>query len=191
MISGDQEAKLTYAGLAATRTLNGPVVMIDIGGASTEVVAGNGPEMNEVVSIPLGSGRLTDAFVESDPPTVDQLQRARAAAGERLEPLNLPRVRGSYLIVSGGTGTYLGTFLHQSDDLAKPDIERALQRMTTLTADELSDAVGIPPIRARVLPAGVAIVLECVDRVEPGRIAVAPSGLRIGLLLSAAKGKMP
>jgi exopolyphosphatase/guanosine-5'-triphosphate,3'-diphosphate pyrophosphatase len=131
VITGDQEAALTYAGLATMRTLSGPVVMIDIGGASTEVVAGDGPDVVQATSIPLGSGRLTDAWVEDDPPTTQQLAAARAAAGALLDPLNLPRHRGSKLIISGGTGTYLGQFLGQAELLQAPDVERALERMTT------------------------------------------------------------
>ena len=191
LITGDQEAEMTYAGLATMRILSGPVVMVDIGGASTEVVFGDGPDIRQATSIPLGSGRLTDALVKRDPPTVQQLEAARADAGRQIEPLDLPQLKGSELIVSGGTGSYLGHFLDQTEDLKTSDIERALLRMTTLKAEELGEAVGIPPSRARVLPAGVAIVLACIERIEPKRIAVSPSGLRIGLLQAAAKGTLP
>jgi len=188
LISGDQEAALTYAGLATMRPLVGPVVMIDIGGASTEVVAGNGPEIVQSSSIPLGSGRLTDAFLPDDPPTSDQIAQARAAAGDLLDPLDLSRFRGSKLILSGGTGTYLGTFMNQTDNLSRLEIEQALDRMTEINAEALAIVIGIPPLRARVLPAGVAAAIECIDRLEPTSIAVSPSGLRIGLLQAAAKG---
>jgi exopolyphosphatase/guanosine-5'-triphosphate,3'-diphosphate pyrophosphatase len=190
LISGDQEAALTYAGLASMRTLRGPVVMVDIGGASTEVVAGDGPRIVQARSIPLGSGRLTDAYIQADPPTIEELGRAKQEAGALLEPLGLDRFGGSQLILSGGTGEHLSQFLEHTDDLVVGEIANALSRMSTLTADELAAEVSIPPIRARVLPAGVAIALECAQRIEPRSIAASPSGLRIGLLQAAAKGTL-
>jgi exopolyphosphatase/guanosine-5'-triphosphate,3'-diphosphate pyrophosphatase len=188
LISGDQEARLTYTGLSSIRPLVGSVVMVDIGGASTEVVAGDGPNVAYSTSIPLGSGRLTDAYLADDPPTPDQIAQARVAAGAQLDKLELRRFSDSHLIVSGGTGTYLGAFLNRADDLSRQDIEQALDQMSELNAEALGIVIGIPPLRARVLPAGVAVVLECIDRLRPTRVSVSPSGLRFGLLQAAAKG---
>lgn len=190
LITGDQEAELTYAGLATMRPLCGPVVMVDIGGASTEIVAGDGPKIDRAASIPLGSGRLTDSYITSDPPTIEEIERARAAAGEMLDPLDLSQFREAQLILSGGTGTHLSEFIKHTEDLTSPEIAAALRRMSTLTADDLASAINIPPIRARVLPAGVAIALECAERLQPTSIAVSPSGLRIGLMRAAARGTL-
>ena len=55
LISGDEEASLAYEGLAATMSLEGPIIMADIGGASTEIVAANGDEKSLSISMPLGS----------------------------------------------------------------------------------------------------------------------------------------
>ncbi len=188
LISGDQEAKLTYTGLASMRPLVGSVVMVDIGGASTEIVAGDGPDIAYSTSIPLGSGRLTDAYLADDPPTPDQIAQARLEAGKQLDTLELHRFPNSQLLVSSGTGTYLGTFLNRADYLTREDIEQALDQMSMVDAEALGIVIGIPPLRARVLPAGVAVVIECIDRLRPNRITVSPSGLRFGLLQAAAKG---
>lgn len=189
-ITGEREAELTYAGLATMRELSGPVVMVDIGGGSTEVVTGHGAEMLDSVSIPLGSGRLTDAWISCDPPAPNELTAARAAAGAALDPLELERKRGARLIVSGGAGSYLGAFLGRERDLTPEQVEDGLQRMAVLAAADLARRLDVPVARARILPAGVTIVLAAIERLDPGSIEVAPSGLRIGLLQAAARGTL-
>ena len=189
-ISGDREAELTYAGLATLRNLEGPVLMVDIGGASTEIVAGDGETMLESVSIPLGSGRLTETWIGNDPPSWAEIAAARVAAADRLAPLRLNRHAGSRLIISGGTGGYLTTYLLGKSEFTAPEIDAALARMGRLTAAELAPRINGPVERARILPAGVAIILAVVDRVSPATIETAPSGLRIGLMQAAAKGTL-
>ncbi|MCC6705484.1 MAG: hypothetical protein IT334_11445 [Thermomicrobiales bacterium] len=189
-ISGEREAELTYAGLATIRSLHGPVLMVDIGGASTEIVAGDGSTIIEAVSLPLGSGRLTDTWIENDPPTWAEIAAARVAAADRLAPLRLDRHAGARLIVSGGTGGYLTTYLSGQTDLTVPEIDAALAGMRRLPAVELAPLIKAPVERARILPAGVAIILAVADRSNPATIETAPSGLRIGLMQAAAKGTL-
>ena len=184
------EAELTYAGLATLTELTGPTVMVDIGGASTEVVVGDGPKVIDAVSIRLGSGRLTDTWIVNDPPSWAEVAAARVAAADRTAPLGLSRHAGSRLIVSGGTGNYLSAYLGGESALTVPDIDLALSRMARLPSDELANVIDAPRERARVLPAGVAIILAVADRVRPATIETMQSGLRIGLLEAAAKGTL-
>ncbi|MEZ4626305.1 MAG: hypothetical protein R2843_16270, partial [Thermomicrobiales bacterium] len=189
-ITGQLEAELTYAGLATLTELTGPTVMVDIGGASTEVVVGDGPKVIDAVSIRLGSGRLTDTWIVNDPPSWAEVAAARVAAADRTAPLGLSRHAGSRLIVSGGTGNYLSAYLGGESALTVPDIDLALARMARLPSDELAKVIDAPRERARVLPAGVAIILAVADRVKPATIETMQSGLRIGLLQAAAKGTL-
>jgi exopolyphosphatase/guanosine-5'-triphosphate,3'-diphosphate pyrophosphatase len=189
-ISGQREAELTYAGLATLRQLVGRTLMVDIGGASTEIVYGNGNEVLEAVSIPLGSGRLTDTWIQNDPPSWAEVAAARFAASDRLAPLHLERFSGARLIISGGTGTYLANYIGEAAELTVPVIDAALASMGRIAATDLAPLIGAGPERARVLPAGVAIILAVADRSSPVSIETAPSGMRVGLLQAAAKGTL-
>lgn len=190
-IDGNREAELTYQGLATMRPLIGPVLMLDIGGASTEVVAGDGPTILHAVSLPLGSGRLTDTIISNDPPTRAELSVARIAASDMLGQLSWDqRSTGTRLIISGGTGGYLTAFLDGKSELTLPEIDAAQARVALMPAAELAPLIGAGIERARVLPAGIAIILAAIDRENPHSIETAPSGLRIGLIQAAAKGAL-
>jgi exopolyphosphatase/guanosine-5'-triphosphate,3'-diphosphate pyrophosphatase len=186
-ISGDAEASLAYAGLLGDYDLTGTIVMADIGGASTELVFGFGKDVRWAKSFPIGSGRLTDSFITNDPPAMNELQRCQSKAAETLAEAPFSDFPNAHLMITGGTGEYLGRLVADVNQMSEDEIIRAMQLATTLSADELAQRVEIPPIRARVLPAGIAIVAAIVARLQPTAISGARSGLRTGLLLQAAR----
>lgn len=186
-ITGDSEASLAYTGLMADYHFDGKVVMADIGGASTEIVIGSGPDVLWAKSFALGSGRLTDRLITSDPPTTAELELCRQEALKTLAEVPFSEHPGARLAITGGTGEYLGRLVDDISSIRPEEIKAAIELVTTLTADELAQRVGIPPMRARVLPAGIAVVAAVVDRLNPVNISGARSGLRTGLLLQAAK----
>ena len=188
LISGDEEASLAYAGLAATMTLDGPIIMADIGGASTEIVAANGDDISISTSMPLGSGRLTDRLVTTNPPTMESLQACHDAARSVLAPLDLDKRQGSQLIITGGTGEYMGRLIGKSDDIRPTEVNGMLRRLTKVTAEELATEIDIQIARAKVLPAGIAIVAALCELIEPSKVTGARSGIRTGMLLAAARG---
>ncbi len=188
-ISGDEEAALTFRGLAATTDLAGSVVVADIGGGSTEVIVARDGAIGDARSLPLGSGSLTDRLVVSDPPTAAEVAACQAAAAEAIAPLPLPPGAEARLVVVGGTGEYLARLVpdpHAVDAAAVAAVLGLLERMPVA---EVAATVGIPEARARVLPAGIAVVLALADRLNPTRVEVARSGIRTGLLLDAFAGR--
>ncbi|CAA9565748.1 MAG: Exopolyphosphatase [uncultured Thermomicrobiales bacterium] len=186
-ISGDAEAALSFRGIATETDLRGEVVVADIGGGSTETVVARDGAILSATSIPLGSGRLTDRLVPEDPPTAAAIAACRAAAGERIAALDLPPATSSRLVVVGGTGEYLLRLVGDAvpATVGVPSIDAALERLGDMSSDQLAEAIGIPAARARVLPAGVAIIRAFADRVQPARVEIARSGIRTGLLLDA------
>ena len=187
VIGGDEEAALTFRGLATDTELTGHVVVADIGGGSTEFVVANDGVVLGSRSTPLGSGRLTERFVTTDPPTPEALAQAQAEADgviERLaRSLKLPRGEGVRLIVVGGTGEYLARMTAQERTLDRRAVQNVLGKMAVLNAAELAEIIEAPEARARVLPSGVAIVAAIAGRVLATRIETARSGIRSGLLL--------
>jgi exopolyphosphatase/guanosine-5'-triphosphate,3'-diphosphate pyrophosphatase len=189
LIDGDEEADLTFRGLAATVDLAGEVVVADIGGASTEIIAAGDGAIRSARSLTLGSGRLTDRFVTADPPTRGELSACRGAAAEIFvagaPTATSPAGAAVRLIVVGGTGEYLGRLVPDELAINPDDVETVLRRLEQVSAAALAAELSIAEARARVLPAGVAIVAALADQLRPNRIVVARSGIRTGLLLAA------
>ena len=183
VISGDEEAALTFQGLATETDLAGLVLVADIGGGSTELIQANEGSITNARSLALGSGTLTDALVRADPPTESEIAALVAAATATLDGVRLPSGSAVRLIVLGGTGEYMTRLVDDADHLDTRQIATALRRCRDQPSARLAAALGIPPARARVLPAGVAIVRALADRLDPEQIDVARSGIRAGLLL--------
>jgi exopolyphosphatase/guanosine-5'-triphosphate,3'-diphosphate pyrophosphatase len=188
-IDGEREAELSFRGLAATADVSGEVVVADIGGGSTELIYTHDEAMVRSASVALGSGRLTDRFVVADPPRSDELSLCHQRALETLRPpyrglgvLADTRLR---LILVGGTGEYLGRLVPNRDAVTRDDVDAVLIRLQQLPAAALAAELGIPESRARVLPAGVAVVTALIELIAPFAITVGQSGLRAGLLLEA------
>jgi hypothetical protein len=187
VIDGDEEAALTFRGLAATVDLSGPVLIADIGGGSTELIATVDGGMQGARSIGLGSGRLTERLVQADPPTEAELEACEDEAAriiaEGTRGLEPPAGAATRLVLVGGTGEYMARLLPADGAVDVAAVRRALGVMTRMTAAELAERIAVPEARARVLPAGVAIVAAITERVKPESIEISHSGVRAGLLL--------
>lgn len=189
LISGDREADLTFLGVMAATDPTGDLVLADVGGASTELIVATDGVRRFSRSIPIGSGRMTDLHVRTDPPSVEELAGVRADVVEAVAALVMPRVHGARMLIVGGTGEFLfrlapaGTLSADRDEL-----EAMVARLTTIPALDLTTLITIPEARARVLPAGATIALGIADVVGPRSVAAGPSGIRMGLLLELARG---
>jgi exopolyphosphatase/guanosine-5'-triphosphate,3'-diphosphate pyrophosphatase len=194
VIDGDEEAALTFRGLAASTDVSGEVVVADIGGGSTELIAASGGVVRAARSLPLGSGRLTDRLLPTDPPTAAALAACRDAATAVVAPvrdeLRLPLGSTLRLIVVGGTGEYLARLVPDERRITVAELENILEELQRVPSAALAAQLAIPEARARVLPAGAAIVAALGDLLRPGRIEVARSGIRAGLLLDLFASKI-
>jgi len=190
VISGDAEADLTFRGLAATLDLSGRIVIADAGGASTEIILAQDGNRLWSRSLPLGSGRLTERLIANDPPTAEELAACQAEARRILVEGGVPAGPCDRLIVLGGTGEYLLRLVPSGSPPGPDAIPRLLQLMTTVTSEDLARRLGIPVARARVLPAGIAIVAALAALTPPRVIEGTASGIRLGLLLAAFAGEV-
>ncbi|MGH2531771.1 MAG: Ppx/GppA phosphatase family protein [Thermomicrobiales bacterium] len=190
LISGDQEAALTFRGLAASIDVAGHLLVADVGGGSTEMIAAEHGQIIAARSIPLGSGRLTDLHVAHDPPTSVEIDACAKDAARLLAAVPLPSGPGLRLIVVGGTGEYMMRLMPEGRPTTPADISVTLVRLTSVPSARLATMIQIPEARARVLPAGLAIVQALAARTAPERIEGARSGIRTGLLMAAFAGEM-
>jgi len=184
VIDGQEEAALTFRGVLSGSDLTGSVVVADIGGGSTELISAHDGVVQVARSLPLGSGRLTDRFVAADPPQPDEIAACESEAGaviQALPPLGLV----DRLIVVGGTGEYMARLMAEDQQIDLRTVRIVISKLLTLSAAEVADEIEIPEARARVLPAGVAIVASIASCLHPDRIEISRSGIRTGLLLEA------
>jgi exopolyphosphatase/guanosine-5'-triphosphate,3'-diphosphate pyrophosphatase len=161
-ISGDEEARLTFLGATAGRRADRELVVIDIGGGSTEYVAGTaGEDPSFHTSTQMGSVRFTERFLEGDPPRPDELQRLAEAVRE-----TVPEVRAEHAIAVAGTATSLAAIDGAEEvhgyRLSLASCERISAMLAGMTVEERRNVNGLHPDRAPTIVAGSIILTESI-----------------------------
>ena len=192
-ISGDQEARLTFAGALSGLTLPGArVVVFDIGGGSTEVVDGDRTTRAIAFahSYDVGSVRLTERHVRSDPPTEAECEAVARAASEAFASVP-SSVRGAPVVgiagtvttlaaVSLGMTTYDGARIH-GHTLPLAELERVVTLLARAPLEERRAIAGLEPKRADVIVAGGLVALALLRHVGAPSLVVSDRGVRWGL----------
>ena len=186
ILSAADEARLAFAG--AARTLGhdpaGALGVVDAGGGSCELVVGTAPDhMDWFASFDVGSGVVVDECLHSDPPSVEDLARARARVREVLEGVR-PPATGTVVAV-GGSATSLRRIA--GPVLDADAFARTLALLAGARAAELARRFALDEDRARLLPAGL-LILEAAAELFAAPLEVANGGLREGLLLEVPRG---
>jgi exopolyphosphatase/guanosine-5'-triphosphate,3'-diphosphate pyrophosphatase len=195
ILSGEDEARLSYLSVAreepAGEGERPPALrVIDIGGASTELVTGRGEAIEDAVSLPIGGVRMTEAFVRGDPPTRDSLAALEAGIREVFarHPLTpLPVLHGLAGTVTTAAGLMLGLDHYARDRVDRThfsiDEVRALQR--ALARETLAQRAARPllgPGRADVCVAGLTIMVLALEHAGAHTLIVRDRGLRYALV---------
>lgn len=185
VVSGDEEAELTFLGATAGESLGGTLAVGDIGGGSTERIVATNGTIDERLSLPLGSGRLTERAVSHDPPT-----RAEASVALRLARETFAAFRpveAWELLLAGGTANALAR-MSGTRTLDAAVLDTLLHRLIATPADALAIETGIDAARIGLLVAGVALVRALTETCGVTAATVANGGVREGTLLAAAHG---
>ena len=176
VLSGEQEAGLTYRGATSERDPGDrtPTLVLDIGGGSTEMIIGEGPEMRFHVSTQAGVVRQTERHLDDDPPTEAQMDALVADVRAILEDAVPARWRTEVRrgIAVAGTATSLAAIAQALDpyDPAKvhgyrldaDECERILGELSAMTLAQRRHVAGLHPDRAPTIVAGVLIFREIV-----------------------------
>jgi exopolyphosphatase/guanosine-5'-triphosphate,3'-diphosphate pyrophosphatase len=174
IIPGEEEARLTFLGAtAARRNGDGPFVVIDIGGGSTEYVVGTaGSDPSFRVSTQAGSVRQTERHLKEDPPSDEDLATLQASVRSIIHHAVPPDVRRQVKagIAVAGTPTSLAAIDQQLDPYDPEKVQgyrllieacdRMLGELARIPLDERRQVVGLHPDRAPTIVAGAAILLE-------------------------------
>jgi len=172
LLSGHEEALLTFRGVSTALELSEDTVVVDIGGGSTELVLGGPDGLRFHDSLDLGCVRLSERFLHSDPPTGDELS-ACAAAVRALLAKRVPDVRTAAAIGVAGTITSLAALdlgLAEYDPdkvhghrLSRAGVVEQLARLTALPLAQRRELPALDPDRAPVIVAGAVILRETLN----------------------------
>ena len=191
VISGIEEAELSYVGATASFCDQPPTAVIDIGGGSTEFVLGSGT-VTSATSIDIGSVRLTDRDLTSRPASAADVASARAAVAEAfqasLPPGSVERVVGvagsftSLAAIALDLTEYERDRVHGSV-LTADQIHGLIARLSSMTISELEAIPSLDPNRAPVILAGAILAEGALEAVGADRITVSEKDLLDGLAL--------
>jgi len=197
LISGAEEAALSFAG--ATEGLNsgaGPFLVVDIGGGSTEFAVGSGSDV-EVVSVDMGSVRMTEQFVRSDPPLPEELSNLLQVIAAHMDDVRrgLPDLDEVRTIVAvAGTATTvaaveIGLQVYDAGIidgfiLTRPAAEDVFRTLAVESLDDRRYNPGLDPARADVIVAGSAILVGVMRYLGAEQMMVRDHDILDGLIAS-------
>lgn len=194
IISGELEAQLSFASayMDFGKDAAGPLLVIDIGGGSTEFIYGNTAGRVEFRhSYDVGSVRLTERFVQTDPLSPAERERVSSFLRETFSTLP-PPPPASKLVGVAGTVTTLYALQHRVEpydssrvhggSLTRAELEKQVDQLCTLPLAERQKLPGLQPKRADVIPCGALILLEALRALGLFECRVSDRGLRWGLM---------
>jgi exopolyphosphatase/guanosine-5'-triphosphate,3'-diphosphate pyrophosphatase len=184
IISARREAELSFRGVASRHAARRDWVMVDLGGASTEVVVARGHEMLHSAALRIGSGVLASTYL-SDPPRPEERARLRRAALRELT--HAPDGDVERLVATGGTASNLPFVMsrrHPPGVLTTDDLLTCEGRLDGRRASEVAKKVALPPNRVKAMRAGVEALLLFLDWYGLTLLQISHEGLRHGMLLA-------
>ena len=194
LLSGEEEGRLSYLG--ATAELDpgdGPFLVVDIGGGSTELVVAGA-----AVSIDVGCVRLTERFLSSDPPTAAELDAGRravrallASAGPTLlaagpAPRRMVGLAGTVstaAVLDAGEGSYAREVVHHRV-LTRAGMESLLERLAGMDHARRLSVPGLEPARADVIVGGLTVLVTVMDHFGFEEVLASESDILDGIVSS-------
>jgi exopolyphosphatase/guanosine-5'-triphosphate,3'-diphosphate pyrophosphatase len=196
LLSGDEEAQLTFRGVSTGREVAEDTLVIDIGGGSTELVVGGPDGLRFHDSLDMGGVRLTERFLHSDPPTNEELDACGAAVRELLAARVPQDVRPRSAIGVAGTITSIAALdlrlaEYDADQvhghrLSREGVLTQLERLASLSLAERREIPALDPDRAPVIVAGNVILREVFDHFGLDSLEASERDILDGAALEAA-----
>lgn len=201
IISGDEEARLSFTGaLTALPDVAAPVLVIDIGGGSTELIVGSGgatPHIDHGLSLDIGSVRVRERFLAGDPPTTEQVNAASAYIDSLLDGSGVDFDSIATWIGVGGTATSLSALnqrlpaydrakVHGSS-MSRGELHALTHDLLTSTVEQVKALPSMHPKRADVICAGALIAARIGARM-PVDLTISESDILDGIALGLLHG---
>jgi exopolyphosphatase/guanosine-5'-triphosphate,3'-diphosphate pyrophosphatase len=198
LLTGEEEANLTYLGATAHRPDEGATLVFDIGGGSTELIVGSGTEVGFHTSLQAGTIRQSERHLTSDPPDPHELEDLADEIRNLIDGAIAadPQAKASRAIAVAGTPTSLAAIdqgLEPYDPgrvhgyhLGMLRIQRMLSRLSSLPLAERLRVPGLHPGRAPTIVAGTVILVQVMRAFKIKEIEVSELDILHGSALSAA-----
>jgi exopolyphosphatase/guanosine-5'-triphosphate,3'-diphosphate pyrophosphatase len=189
VLSHEEEAYLTIIGVTQGLPVTRETLVVDSGGGSSEFCVVDPVHRPRASGLRVGSARLSDRYVQHDPPTADEVASMRAAAAAAIR--DAPDARPAEVIAVGGTASNLLKLLPEAltDGILTRDRIAGIQAdLEADAASVISERYGVNPIRARLLAAGSVIVDAILERYGVEWLRVSDSGVREGAILAVDHG---
>ena len=192
IISGEEEAQLSF--LAVATDLGGlekTILVVDVGGGSTEFVLGKGDQISHWVSLPVGSVRFTEQFLLSDPVRQAEWVNMENEIVKGLGKVPPPQ-KPFTMVAVGGTATTLASvelglehFVYEKIHhfiLGRKTLKSQLELYRSRTLRERKQIPGLFPSRADVILAGGAILYFAMEKFRVPSVLISCHGVRYGLI---------
>jgi exopolyphosphatase/guanosine-5'-triphosphate,3'-diphosphate pyrophosphatase len=195
LLSGDDEGRLAFLGATAELDpADGPFLVFDIGGGSTELVLGT-TEVDGVVSLDTGAVRLTEQWLATDPPTPEELSAAVGVARTHVEEVTrlLPAAKQAKRLVglAGTVTTVAAVELGYYDPaavhhfrLTRAAAEEVFRTLATEPLADRRENPGLQPERADVIVGGCCILVAILRHFDADEILVSESDILDGIVAS-------
>jgi len=192
VISEEEEAQLSFLAVAKDLgEIKKPILVVDVGGGSTEFVFGKNHQVRQWISLPLGSVHFTGQFLHSDPVQDEEWKKMEGKIREQL--INIPLSQEPFLVVAvGGTATTLASveqglneFLPEKIHhfvLKRDELERQIFLYRSKTIEERKKIPGLPSARSDVILAGGTILYLAMEELNCPSVLISCHGVRYGLL---------
>lgn len=204
LISGTEEAALSFRGATAELDpADGPFLVVDIGGGSSEFSFGT-TESEAAISIDIGCVRLTEKFLLHDPPLPEELSNCLSVVELHLDDVRaaidgLDRVRtfvGLAGTVSAAAAVEIGLATYDRDRihhfrLTKPAAEDVFRTLATETVEQRKDNPGMEPQRADVIVGGLCVLVQIMRRFGFDECLVSEADILDGLAMSVLDRTAP
>jgi exopolyphosphatase / guanosine-5'-triphosphate,3'-diphosphate pyrophosphatase len=210
IISGLEEGRLIHLGLmSAEPGVGGRVLLVDLGGGSCEITLSEHKRIKETISVPLGAVRLTEGFLQADPPPREGLAQMRRLisrelrkAHRRIQPSKI-----SLVIATSGTAAALNEAIGASGKARKParktglkvsrgrglstatagisptaEVRKLATKLSKMPLPDREAVPGIGPRRAEIIVAGAQVFAELLENFGLPGFRYSPLGLRDGIL---------
>lgn len=191
VISGQEEARLSYRGATSDMPVSGDCVVCDVGGGSTEFVYTNSEKQQEI-SLKIGSRRAITRFIRNDPMTEAEMQQIVADVKNELT-LHLPGLLPKVCIAVGGTATTLAMIDRKipcdcqekshNSILKLLNLEIIIRDLFVKTIQERKQITGLHPERADVIITGAIIVKAILEHFQLEECRVSLRDLLFGVML--------
>jgi exopolyphosphatase/guanosine-5'-triphosphate,3'-diphosphate pyrophosphatase len=180
---------------SALRMPSGRALVVDIGGGSAQLVHGDGASVPRVASTPLGSLRLTELFLENDPPGPREVSRLRRAIREALREAFTRIDVADGIDVFGSSGAvhalaHAAQWLERGERIRQINghvltaeaLRRTTRRLLRMPGAQRERLPEIDALRAEIIVPGALVLLEVLERAQADAITLSDFGLREGLV---------